>query len=141
MITMCLDSLIETNKDITEGYKVFDLTWGHITFILQDGYRLNGKLHDSERDKIPQRRWIEAVCQSVCDSFLYPYMSGFHFYETLEGVQEYAHQVGAPWRIMKIKVKEIMASGYQCPLESRTDFNKVHVAKEMFILHSVCSSD
>jgi hypothetical protein len=134
---MCLDSLIETDHTITEGYKVFDTTWRHISFIMFPGYTLNNTTYNGDCSvKVPQRRWLNSITTNVG-----AYKSGFHFYETLEGAQEYANQVGAPWRIMKIKVKEILASGYQCLLESRDSFNKVHVAKQMFILKEVCSSD
>jgi len=140
---MCLDSLITTDHTITEGYKVFDTTLGYITAIMFSGYILNGTIHDdnNERIKIPRCRWLEAIHGTISclDGIVYP--CGFHFYETFKGAHEYAKEVGAPWRIMKIEVKEILASGYQCSLESRTDFNKAHVAKHMFILRSVCSSD
>ena len=103
---MCLDTVDEETKQVTEGWKVFEI--------------VNNELHSIYFDTMYKiKKWIfddkEYTLKSVNDKLTY--QTGFHFYLNKIEAEYIAKHMSANLKItfkaLNIKVKDVVATGKQ----------------------------
>ena len=124
---MCLDTVDKkTRTNVEYGYKVFYI-WDKK--LLGEFYQADGKFHGNSVYK--KRKWYKSS-DTIIGKLTYS--SGFHVFTNKRDAIKYI--AGNSYKVFKVKIKNIVASGTQDSYGAQID-KKVVVAKEMMILEEV----
>jgi len=144
---MCLYIIDKEIKEVTEGWKIFEIT--NICHSNRDysfntnSYKLNIKLPDNFPKgltglyydfKFKTNEWIkDTETRPISMWFNRSYPTGFHFYFNKEEAEEdlKIFVLASNITLLPIKVRNVVATGFQ-------DGYKVGVARKIFIEEKLC---
>ena len=114
---MCLDTVDKKPKQVTEGWKIFNIKNYSIKrlFFNEFKFKINKWVRDTKYYNIKTYNTNNEI-----------YKTGFHFFLNKKDAKYWIYKSKYNWKIYKVRVSNVVATGIQ-------DSCEVGVAREIFI--------